>query len=130
MDKTKSKITSTLPYQRMVVKVGTTLLTDRSGHLDQEMMAKLVGQMAELHRLHRQARLQAALIQRLGTGKTLDQASSALDRLWAASGELSDAALAAYARAYKLEAMPEPKTAAVAATTRTQRRKRFNRDEV
>jgi len=55
MDKTGKKISAkTLPYQRVVVKVGTTLLTDSSGRLDQEMMSNLVGQIAQLHKQGRQ----------------------------------------------------------------------------
>jgi len=51
MDKTVKKVSAkTLPYQRVVVKVGTTLLTDSSGRLDQEMMSNLVGQIAQLHK--------------------------------------------------------------------------------
>ena len=55
MDKTRKKISArTLPYQRIVVKVGTTLLTDSSGRLYQEMMSNLVAQIAQLHKQGRQ----------------------------------------------------------------------------
>jgi len=40
---------SSLLCNRMVVKVGTTLLTDHTERLDLEMMATLVGQIARLH---------------------------------------------------------------------------------
>ncbi|MBI4233645.1 MAG: glutamate 5-kinase [Chloroflexi bacterium] len=36
-------------YRRLVVKVGTSLLTGGSDHLDLEVMASLVGQVARLH---------------------------------------------------------------------------------
>lgn len=36
-------------YRRMVVKLGTSLLTGGGDHLDLEVMASLVGQMARLH---------------------------------------------------------------------------------
>ncbi len=39
-----------LPYQRIVVKFGTSLLTGGSDRLDQETMSKLVAQVAQLHK--------------------------------------------------------------------------------
>ncbi len=36
-------------YQRIVVKMGTRLLTGGSNHLDQEIMSRLVAQIAQLH---------------------------------------------------------------------------------
>ncbi|MDD4859417.1 MAG: glutamate 5-kinase [Dehalococcoidales bacterium] len=51
MDKTISKKTSAnLPYKRIVVKFGTSLLTGEGDHLNQEIMSNLVRQMAELNR--------------------------------------------------------------------------------
>ena len=41
----------TLPYHRIVVKFGTSLLTGGSAQLDQEIMSKLVAQVAQLHKL-------------------------------------------------------------------------------
>ena len=41
--------TAGLPYQRIVVKLGTRLLTGGSNHLDLEVMAGLVAQIARLH---------------------------------------------------------------------------------
>ena len=38
-----------LPYRRIVVKMGTRLLTGGSTHLDQEIMSRLVSQIARLH---------------------------------------------------------------------------------
>jgi len=38
-----------LHYQRIVVKMGTRLLTGGSNHLDQEIMSRLVAQIAQLH---------------------------------------------------------------------------------
>jgi glutamate 5-kinase len=38
-----------LPYQRIVVKMGTRLLTGGSDHLDHEIMSRLVVQIAQLH---------------------------------------------------------------------------------
>jgi glutamate 5-kinase len=40
---------SKLPYHRIVVKLGTSLLTGGSGHLNQETMSNLVAQVARLH---------------------------------------------------------------------------------
>ena len=37
------------PYQRIVVKLGTNLLTGGSDHLNQDVMTSLVAQMAQLH---------------------------------------------------------------------------------
>jgi len=46
----KSKLkSSALPYNRIVVKFGTSLLTGGSEHLNQDMMAKLVSQVSQLH---------------------------------------------------------------------------------
>ncbi len=41
---------SNLPYQRIVAKFGTSLLTGGSDHLSQEVMSALVAQMAQLHK--------------------------------------------------------------------------------
>jgi glutamate 5-kinase len=41
---------STFPYHRIVVKLGTSLLTDGSDHLNDEAMSDLVRQVAQLHR--------------------------------------------------------------------------------
>lgn len=38
-----------MPYQRIVVKMGTRLLTGGSDHLDHEIMSRLVAQIAQLH---------------------------------------------------------------------------------
>ena len=38
-----------LPYQRIVVKLGTSLLTGGSDHLDEKIMSELVRQVAQLH---------------------------------------------------------------------------------
>ena len=46
--RTDSKLL-TLPYHRIVVKFGTSLLTGGSTQLDQEIMSKLVAQVAQLH---------------------------------------------------------------------------------
>ncbi len=47
----REKISSkTLPYHRIVAKFGTSLLTGGSDHLNQEMMSKLVDQVAQLHK--------------------------------------------------------------------------------
>jgi len=40
----------TLPYHRIVVKFGTSLLTGGSDQLNQEVMSKLVAQIAQLHK--------------------------------------------------------------------------------
>ena len=37
-------------YNRIVAKLGTSLLTGGGSHLDQQAMADLVGQIASLHR--------------------------------------------------------------------------------
>ena len=39
-----------LPYHRIVVKLGTSLLTGGSDHLDENVMSSLVAQVAQLHR--------------------------------------------------------------------------------
>jgi glutamate 5-kinase len=44
------KIKSNLPYHRIVVKVGTSLLTGGSDYLDQDMMSNLVTQVVQLHK--------------------------------------------------------------------------------
>jgi glutamate 5-kinase len=50
MDRTGKKPKSAeLPYQRIVVKLGTRLLTGGSNHLDHEVMSRLVDQIARLH---------------------------------------------------------------------------------
>ena len=41
---------SNLPYRRIVVKLGTSLLTGGTDHLDEDMMSHLVAQVAQLHR--------------------------------------------------------------------------------
>ena len=40
---------SNLPYQRIVVKLGTSLLTGGTDHLDEDIMSHLVAQVAQLH---------------------------------------------------------------------------------
>ena len=45
-----NKDTSARPYSRVVVKVGTTLITDGTNRLDLEAMASIVGQIARLRR--------------------------------------------------------------------------------
>ena len=40
----------TLPYRRIVVKLGTSLLTGGSDHLDDNIMSSLVAQIARLHK--------------------------------------------------------------------------------
>ncbi|MFH1647411.1 MAG: glutamate 5-kinase [Chloroflexota bacterium] len=50
MDKTKQrKLADTLPYHRIVVKLGTSLLTNGTDHLDPSVMSNLVSQVAQLH---------------------------------------------------------------------------------
>ena len=46
----EDKDTSARPYHRVVVKVGTTLITDSANRLDLEAMASIVGQIARLQR--------------------------------------------------------------------------------
>jgi glutamate 5-kinase len=41
---------SSLPYKRIVVKLGTSLLTGGSSQLNQDIMSKLVAQIARLHK--------------------------------------------------------------------------------
>ncbi len=41
---------SSLPYKRIVAKFGTNLLTGGSDHLDQDIMSRLVAQVAQLHK--------------------------------------------------------------------------------
>ena len=48
-NKTNAK-SGKLCYQRIVVKLGTSLLTGGSDHLDQDMMSRLVDQVARLHK--------------------------------------------------------------------------------
>ncbi|MFC1932252.1 glutamate 5-kinase [Chloroflexota bacterium] len=52
MAKNKSEKSSSksLPYHRIVAKLGTSLLTGGSDHLSQEIMSKLVAQVAQLHK--------------------------------------------------------------------------------
>ena len=52
MDKNKrtNLKSPTLPYHRIVVKFGTSLLTGGSDQLNQEVMSKLVAQIAQLHK--------------------------------------------------------------------------------
>ena len=51
MRKVENKLNSpTLPYRRIVVKFGTSLLTGGSDRLSQETMASIVGQVAQLHK--------------------------------------------------------------------------------
>jgi len=40
---------SNLPYHRIVVKLGTNLLTGGADHLDEDIMSRLVAQVAQLH---------------------------------------------------------------------------------
>ena len=48
---TKNKANTTTPrYHRIIVKLGTSLLTGGSDCLNEEMMSMLVGQLAKLHR--------------------------------------------------------------------------------
>ena len=56
MAKTKSEKTSSQirPHHRIVVKLGTSLLTGGSGHLNEEMMSRLVSQIAGLHQQGRE----------------------------------------------------------------------------
>ncbi len=50
MVKNKDSLNSpALPYRRIVVKLGTSLLTDGSDHLNQEVMSGLAAQVAQLH---------------------------------------------------------------------------------
>ncbi|MBA7472997.1 Glutamate 5-kinase [subsurface metagenome] len=41
---------SSLPYKRIVAKFGTNLLTGGSDHLDQDIMSRLIAQVAQLHK--------------------------------------------------------------------------------
>ncbi len=54
MTKTRNEKTSlknpVLPYHRVVAKFGTSLLTGGSDHLNQEIMSRLVAQVAQLHK--------------------------------------------------------------------------------
>jgi len=46
----KKSNSSALPYHRIVVKLGTSLLTGGSDHLNENTMSRLVAQVAQLHR--------------------------------------------------------------------------------
>ena len=48
-NKNEKPDSKTLPYHRLVVKLGTSLLTGGSDHLNQEMMSGLIAQVAQLH---------------------------------------------------------------------------------
>ncbi len=51
MTKTEDNLTSSvLKYHRIVVKLGTSLLTGNSDHLNQDVMSNLVAQVAQLHK--------------------------------------------------------------------------------
>ncbi len=51
MTKAKDNLTSpALKYRRIVVKLGTSLLTGGSDHLNQDIMSSLVAQVAQLHK--------------------------------------------------------------------------------
>ena len=54
--KSKSGLPS-FPYQRIVVKLGTSLLTSGSDRLDEEIMSDLVRQAAQLHKQGRELAL-------------------------------------------------------------------------
>ena len=41
---------SSLPYHRIVVKLGTNLLTGGGGQLDQNIISRLTTQVAQLHK--------------------------------------------------------------------------------
>lgn len=47
--RTRESNSPSFPYHRIVVKLGTGLLTGGSNHLDEKMMASLVAQIAHLH---------------------------------------------------------------------------------
>lgn len=49
MNEKNSKSKRELTYRRIVVKLGTHLLTDEGSHLDQAVMADLARQVAQLH---------------------------------------------------------------------------------
>jgi glutamate 5-kinase len=49
-DKSKKTGTKSLAYHRIVVKLGTSLLTGSSDHLNHEVMSGLVNQVAQLHK--------------------------------------------------------------------------------
>ena len=49
MTEKKKSSRTRLPYKRIIVKLGTSLLTGGTDHLDPEIMAELVNQMATLH---------------------------------------------------------------------------------
>jgi len=49
MGKSSNRPNPTLPYHRIVVKLGTSLLTGGSDHLDEGIMSHLVAQVARLH---------------------------------------------------------------------------------
>ncbi|MFC1950665.1 glutamate 5-kinase [Chloroflexota bacterium] len=52
MEKVRNKKSSSLvlPYHRIVVKLGTSLLTGGSDHLNQDVMSSLVAQVGQLHK--------------------------------------------------------------------------------
>ena len=77
MDKTRNNLKSpTLPYRRLIVKLGTSLLTGGRDHVDQDMMSNLVAQMARLQEQGvEQVKFQAAELQRRG----MDQRLTLLD---------------------------------------------------
>ncbi len=49
MSKSKKKTNSSGPYHRIVLKLGTRLLTSNSDHLDPDIMSSLVSQVARIH---------------------------------------------------------------------------------
>ena len=49
MDKTSSKSSQVVPYKRVVIKLGTSLLTGGGDCLNEDMMSGLAGQIARLH---------------------------------------------------------------------------------
>jgi glutamate 5-kinase len=48
-NKSEKTISRTVPYHRLVIKFGTSLLTGGGDHLNQEIMSGLVAQVAQLH---------------------------------------------------------------------------------
>ncbi|MDO8687551.1 MAG: hypothetical protein Q7K41_03060, partial [Dehalococcoidales bacterium] len=53
-NKNTKTTTKTLPYQRIVVKLGTSLLTGGGDRLNEEVMSTLVAQVARLHQQGRE----------------------------------------------------------------------------
>ena len=49
MNKSKQKVPAQFPYHRIVIKLGTSLLTGGSDNLDPSVMSNLAGQVAQLH---------------------------------------------------------------------------------